>query len=170
VGLTAALLTFLDWAQRMSTLKDLIHGQPVAALGTLHEGRPFVSMVPFAVLPDGSAMVIHVSHLATHTKNMLDSPEVSIMVVAPLTPELSPQELPRVTIQGQAVPCDATNPRYVEARSVYVERFPQSAGMFDFADFQLFLIEPKSARYVSGFARAATLGPEALADALRRQR
>jgi hypothetical protein len=53
---------------------------------------------------------------------------------------------------------------------VYVERFPQSAGMFDFADFQLFLIEPKSARYVSGFARATTVGPEALVDALRRER
>ena len=115
-------------------------------------------------------MVIHVSHLATHTKNMLDSPEVSIMVVAPLTPAISPQELPRVTMQGQVALCDATDPRHVEAKSVYVERFPQSAGMFDFADFQLFLIEPKSARHVSGFARAATLGTEALADALRRER
>ena len=169
MGLTTARLTLLDWAQRMSTLKYLIHGQPVAALGTLHEGRPFVSMVPFAVLPDGSAMVIHVSHLATHTKDMLDSPGVSIMVVAPLAPELSPQELPRVTIQGQAVLCDATSPRYAEAKSAYVERFSQSAGMFDFADFQLFLIEPTSARYVGGFARAATLVPDELADVLRRE-
>jgi heme iron utilization protein len=170
MGLTGALLTLLDRAQRMATLKDLVHRQPVAALGTLHEGRPFVSMVPFAVLPDGSAMVIHVSHLATHTKDMLDNPAVSLMVVAPLTPELTPQELPRVTIQGQAVPCDATGPKYAAAKSVYVERFLQSAGMFDFADFQLFLIEPTSARYVGGFARAATLGSDALADVLRQER
>jgi putative heme iron utilization protein len=154
----------------MSTLKNLVHGQPVAALGTLHEGRPFVSMVPFAVLPDGSAMVIHVSHLATHTKDMLDNPAVSLLVMAPLTPELSPQELARVTIQGQAVPCDAASPKYAEAKSVYIERFSQSAGMFDFADFQLFLIEPTSARHVGGFARAATLGSDALTDVLRRER
>jgi putative heme iron utilization protein len=153
----------------MRTLKNLIQGQPVAALGTLHAGQPFVSMVPFAVLPDGSAMVIHVSHLATHTKDMLESPDVSLMVTAPLTPEVAPQELPRVTVQGRAVPCDASSPGYTDAKAVYVERFPQSAGMFDFADFQLFLIQPTSARYVGGFARATTLTSDALADSLRRE-
>jgi hypothetical protein len=41
--------------------------------------------------------------------------------------------------------------------------------MFDFADFQLFLIQPTSARYVGGFARATTLTSDALADSLRRE-
>jgi hypothetical protein len=40
----------------------------------------------------------------------------------------------------------------------------------DFADFLLFLIEPTSARYVGGFARATTLGSDALADVLRQER
>jgi hypothetical protein len=47
-------------------LRELLHTQQVAALGTLHEGQPYVSMVPFALLPGGSGFVIHVSQLATH--------------------------------------------------------------------------------------------------------
>jgi heme iron utilization protein len=150
-----------------SALKGLLQAQSVAALGTLHAGRPFVSMVPFAVLPDGSAIVIHVSHLASHTKDMMESPNVSLMVMAPATPELSPQELPRVTIQGQAVACDASDPAYAQAKAVYVERFPQSSAMFEFADFELVMIQPTSARYVGGFASATTLTSDELANALR---
>jgi putative heme iron utilization protein len=90
------------------------------------------------------------------------------MVMASPTPELSPQELPRVTIQGRAVRCDVSSPAYAEAKAVYVEHFPQSSGMFEFADFQLFMIQPASARYVGGFASATTLASDELVDALRR--
>ncbi len=48
------------------TLRELLRTQQVAALGTLHQGQPYVSMVPFALLPGGSGFVIHVSQLATH--------------------------------------------------------------------------------------------------------
>src|SRR5512134_3898435 len=150
-----------------SALKGLLQRQSVAALGTLHAGQPFVSMVPFAVLPDGSAIVIHVSHLASHTRDMMESPNVSLMVMAPATPELSPQELPRVTIQGQAVACGASDPAYAQAKAVYVKRFSQSSAMFEFADFQLVMIQPTSARYVGGFASATTLTSDELANALR---
>ena len=153
--------------KQASALKGLLQKQPVAALGTLHAGRPFVSMVPFALLPDGSAIVIHVSHLASHTKDMMENPSVSLMVMAPATPELSPQEQPRVTIQGQAVACDASDPAYAQTNAVYVERFPQSSAMFEFADFQLFVIQPTSARFVGGFASATTLTSGELANALR---
>jgi hypothetical protein len=46
-------------------LCELLQTQQVAALGTFHDGQPYVSMVPFAVLPGGSGFVIHVSQLAT---------------------------------------------------------------------------------------------------------
>ena len=34
-------------------LKQLLQQQDLAALGTLHRGEPFVSMVPYALLADG---------------------------------------------------------------------------------------------------------------------
>ena len=52
-------------------LRELLQQQEVAALGTLRNGEPFVSMVPYALLPDGS-LVVHVSRLATHTRLLLD--------------------------------------------------------------------------------------------------
>ena len=50
-----------------AVLQQLIHGRTIAALGTLHQGIPFVSMVPYAVAGDGS-FILHVSRLAAHTQ------------------------------------------------------------------------------------------------------
>jgi putative heme iron utilization protein len=148
------------------TLRDILRTQQIAALGTLHKGQPYVSMVPFALLRGGEGFVIHVSQLATHTKDMLSDPQVSLMVVAPPAPEVSAQATPRVTVQGQAAPCPESAPSHAQAKAAYLSRFPQSAEMFTFADFSLFVIQPQSVRFVAGFAQATTLAPEALAQAL----
>lgn len=148
------------------TLRELLRTQQVAALGTLHKGQPYVSMVPFAILPGGPAFVIHVSQLAAHTKDMLLNPPVSLLVVAPPTPELPAQAWARVTIQARAVPCTAATQGYAEAKAAYLARFPQSAQLFTFSDFSLFEIWPSSIRFVGGFAQATTLSPETLAKVL----
>ncbi len=147
-------------------LRELLETQPVASLGTLHKGEPFVSMVPFAILPGGTGFVIHVSRLATHTQDMLSSPPVSLMVLAPQRPEIPAQALARVSIQGRAQPCAESASDYAEARLAYLARFPQSADLFDFADFSLFAVLPRSIRFVGGFAQATTISPEVLADVL----
>jgi heme iron utilization protein len=148
------------------TLRELLRTQQVASLGTLHKGQPYVSMVPFAILSGGSGFVIHVSQLATHTKDMLLSPQVSLLIVAPPTPEIPAQALARVTIQGQAVPYTDATQGHAEAKAAYLSRFPQSAEMFTFSDFSLFAILPNSIRFVGGFAQATTISPEVLANVL----
>mgnify|MGYP006050258525 FL=1 len=77
--------------------------------------------------------------------------------------------LPRLTVQGPAQACDASSPVYATARAAYVERLPDSAEMFEFADFQLFVVRPSVARFVGGFARASTVAAGALAQALRKE-
>jgi putative heme iron utilization protein len=148
-------------------LRDLLQTQQVAALGTLHNGQPFVSMVPIAALPDGTGFVIHVSRLATHTKDMTANPSVSLLVMAPTAPGVLPQAIARVTIQGEAAPCAEQSQVHAEAKAAYLARFPQSAGMFDFLDFSLFVIRPESARFVGGFAQATSLSAASLAEILR---
>lgn len=148
------------------TLRALLRTQQVASLGTLHDGQPYVSMVPFAMLPGGRGLVIHVSRLATHTKDMLLSPQVSLLVVAPPKPELPAQALARVTIQGEAAQYAESARGYAEAKAAYLSRFPQSAGMFAFSDFSLFAIMPRSIRFVGGFAQATTISPEVFAEVL----
>lgn len=149
-----------------AALRELLSNQTFGALGTLHDGEPFVSMVPIALLPDGTGFVIHVSALASHTRDLLANPRVSLLMVAPDAPGLLPQARPRVTVRGDARQVAKDDDGYAAARSAYLERFPQSAPMFDFADFSLFLIEPLSARLVAGFAQAETLSPGQLATAI----
>ena len=149
------------------TLRELLSNQQVAALGTLHEGRPYVSMAPFALLPGGAGFVIHVSQLAAHTRDMLLSPDVSLLVVAPPRPDVPAQALARITIQGRAMQYADVDAGRAEAKAAYLARFPQSAELFGFADFSLFAIWPDSIRFVGGFAQATTLSPQTLAEVLR---
>ena len=148
------------------TLRDLLRTQEVGALGTLHEGEPYVSMVPFALRPGSTDFIIHVSQLAAHTKDMLTHPQVSLLVIAPPSPAVTAQELARITVQGDAVQLARGMPEHAAARAAYLTRFPQSEMMFGFGDFSLFAIVPRSIRFVGGFAQATTLSPQTLAGVL----
>lgn len=147
-------------------LRELVQTQPLAALGTLHAGAPAVSMVPYALLADATAWVIHVSQLASHTHDMLASPAVSLLVMAQPAADVTPQETARVTVNGTALPCPPAAAEHAAARLAYLSRFPTSEPMFGFADFMLFLIRPTGARLVGGFARAASLSAAELTAAL----
>lgn len=151
-----------------NALRALLRSQDVAALGTLHAGEPFVSMVPFALLPDGH-FVIHVSALAAHTRDMAAHPTVSLLVMARRDgpAPVAPQALARVTIQGEAGPVPAGDALHEAAKRAYLDRFPQSEMTFALADFSLVVIRPASARYVGGFAQAKTLTAEGLATVMR---
>lgn len=147
-----------------SALRALVHAQRIAALGTLHEGEPLVSMVPFALV-HGARFVIHVSALAAHTKDMLADRRVSLMVAGQTGPDTPAHAVPRVTVQGDAQRLE-DGARRGEARRSYLERFPEAEPMFGFGDFSIFEIVPRSARFVAGFAQARTIAAETLARAL----
>ncbi|MBS1818987.1 MAG: pyridoxamine 5'-phosphate oxidase family protein [Acidobacteria bacterium] len=149
-----------------NALRQLLQTQETAALGTVHDGAPYVSMVPFAVMPDGQGIVIHVSGLAAHTKDMEHDPRVSLLVMDAPRPEVPPQALARVTVQGTARRCDAESPSYSAARAAYLGRFPHAAPMFDLGDFSLFRIEPHGLRFVGGFAQAWSASGESFARAV----
>jgi putative heme iron utilization protein len=154
--------------EQTQSLRELFDGQRIASLGTLHDGDPYVSMVPFVLLPDASALVIHVSQLSAHTKDMVESPRVSLLVVAPDTTGVPAQALARVTIKGRAERYTESTPGYSSAQDAYLLRFPQAASTFALPDFSLFGIRPLSVRFIAGFAQALTLTPTAFATALCR--
>ncbi len=127
---------------------------PVAALGTLHQGAPFVSMVPVVPAPDGSGVLIHVSRLAQHTRDLLADGRMSLLFMAPLVDQ-EPLALPRVTLTGQAeVLEDAARDAAAEA---YLTRFPQAEMTLGLGDFTFFRLRPESGRLVAGFGRAHSL-------------
>jgi heme iron utilization protein len=142
-----------------SILRQLLHGRMTAALGTLHQGTPFVSMVPYAVAKDGS-FILHVSGLASHTKDMLDNPNVSLLITESEASGKMPQALARVTVQGRASMLERDSEKNADARKVYLARFPDAAPLFEFSDFKIFIITPVSARIIAGFGQAGSIAGE----------
>jgi len=153
-------------ATRFEPLRRLLREQHIAALGTLHRGEPYVSMVPFALDEGAPEFLVHVSGLSPHTRDMLEHPRVSLLVVAP-DDGGRPQARARVTVQGEAAPLDAASARYESARGLYLQRFPEAVDTFALADFSLFAIRPEAVRFIGGFAQAVGLTPELFARALR---
>ena len=137
-------------------LQQLIHGRMIAALGTLHQGAPFVSMVTFAAARNGS-LILHVSRLATHTQDMLANLNVSLLITESEAVGKMPQALARVTVQGRAEMLDRDSEKHTDAREAYLSRFPDAAPLFEFADFNIFIIKPVSARVIAGFGQAITI-------------
>jgi putative heme iron utilization protein len=148
-------------------LRALLLGRGVACLATLHDGRPFASMVPFAATTAGDRLrlVVHVSGVATHTRDMRSRPDVCLMMMAPETDEVPPQALPRVSISGQAEFIAKDDPEHAMLKAAYLGKFPEAADLFQLGDFSIVAIEPTSARFVAGFARAMTLSAESLTAA-----
>jgi putative heme iron utilization protein len=150
-------------------LVQLLRQRSTAALGTLRDGAPFVSMVPFAIAADGSGFVVHVSKLAAHTKDMLFDTRVSLLVAEPEGGGKSPLALARVSLQGTARRMPSGSPDLSGCRAAYLARFPEAAQMFDFADFSFFLIRPVSVRFIAGFGEAHSLSAETLAQLLQQR-
>ena len=85
-------------------VRSLLQAQRVAALGTIGaDGGVLVSMVPFAIEPQQRCLVIHVSELAAHTRNLQATPRVSLMVMQCEVAGEPVHALPRVTFDGTAM-------------------------------------------------------------------
>lgn len=147
-------------ADARQSLAHLIHTQRIAALGTLHEHAPLVSMVLYAAAADLSAFYIHVSQLAQHTQAIRQDRRVSLMIGEPDTGETNPQMLARVSIRGDAIETPPTARNYEDVKAVYLAKFPEAAINFGLGDFVLYGVAPRTARYVGGFGKIFDLAAE----------
>ena len=149
-------------------LRALLATYRVAALGTLDaDGLPFVSMVPFAIDPANGSLVIHVSGLAPHTRNLQATPQVSLLVMQAEVAEEPVHALPRVTLEGAATVLLPQSPAWQSARQAYLARFPEAEPMTQLGDFMLVGIAITGARQVAGFGAARSVDADTLAQVLR---
>ena len=143
----------------------LIQQQRWGALATVSGDAPLASMVAYAVEPGLTGLLFFLSQLSAHTRHLLEHPQASLAVFAPDTGEGDPQTLPRVSLQGRAVPVVREDEGFALAGALYVRRFPDALPRFQLGDFHLFRFEFDEARYVGGFARASTFTSAQLQDA-----
>lgn len=119
----------------------------LSTLSKRFDGHPFGSIAPYLTDHDGSVLLF-ISGLAEHTKNILSDPRVSLVTHDQNDARIQTQG--RVTIIGQAY--------RIEDRAPYAARwlrhFPENAQLFELGDFSFFRIVPQSVRHVAGFGQA----------------
>jgi putative heme iron utilization protein len=122
-------------------------------------------MVAFAAEPDFGGLLLHLSRLAPHTRQLLADPRASLLVCEPDDGREDAQTLARLTLAGSAAVVAKGTPAFAAGRALYISKLPAAAALFDFADFELFRLVPEGARYVGGFGRIYDLRPDHLCTA-----
>ena len=143
-------------------LAQLLRGQRWGCLGSQNESGPYVSWVAFVAEDDFSGLILHLSRLAKHTRNLEINPNVSLALSEPDDGKGNPQELARLTLEGTVTVIDPASPDYVQFKALYLSRLPDAEMMFQFSDFSLYRFEPQSGRYVDGFASSHAITPDKL--------
>ncbi len=149
-------------------MADLIRSRHWAALATEGPDGPEASWVAYVPQADFSGFLLHLSTLASHTRNLLADPRAGLAISESERDGEDPQTLARVMIHGRVtiVPKESTS--YREMAQHYQQVLPASTPRFEFGDFLLLRLTPVRARFVGGFARAYTLDDIALRVAAQR--
>jgi hypothetical protein len=141
----------------LHALASLVRTTRWAALATVgEEDGPLASWVAYAPEPDLQGVVLHLSRLALHTRNLLETPRASLGISSADPGTGDPQALARVSLQGRVEIITPHDPSYAAARTLYLTRLPDAKPLFAFADFQLLRLVIERARFVGGFALART--------------
>lgn len=131
-----------------SEARRLLRAHRYGALSTLSKklgGYPFGSITPYLTDHDGSLLIL-ISALAEHSKNIQHDPRVSLITHNQRDPQIQMQG--RVTVIGNAqrIP----DPSQQIAR--YLRHFPEAADLLNL-DFSFYRIQPLALRYIGGVGR-----------------
>ncbi|HTN95114.1 MAG TPA: pyridoxamine 5'-phosphate oxidase family protein [Gallionella sp.] len=129
--------------------RQTLRAHRYGALGTLSkklDGYPFGSITPYLVDHDGSLLIL-ISILAEHTKNILHDPRVSVITHDQRDPHILSQG--RVTVIGNAEP----EQKRKTAGLRYLRYFPEAQTYLAMHDFAFFRIRPVAIRYIGGFGK-----------------
>jgi heme iron utilization protein len=143
--------------------RTILAANVTGALATLSaDGDPWASIVNYGVLADGSP-VFSLSTLAQHGRNLKRDQRASLAVSESVPPARDPADTGRVTVAGVTeVP---TGERLEEARRVYEAAIASAAIFGDFVDFTWWVLRVERVRWVGGFGRMDSVGPESFAAA-----
>jgi heme iron utilization protein len=150
-------------AQSEKLLAGLLRSVRIAALATLRDEEPQLSMVSFAVVEDFSAFYIHASRTAQHAVEMQrNKRSVSLLIAETDDGRADPQTLLRVFIRGTAASLQYGEPGFTPVRDLYLARFPEAEPLLKLDDFSFWRIKPKGGRFVAGTAKAYNITLEML--------
>lgn len=122
-----------------------------------HDGWPFGSIVPYAVLPSGDA-VVFLSDIAEHTKNVQRDPRVSLFLADPAARD-RPQAGARMSMLARARLAAGDEEKAAEA--AYFARFPAAQAMRSAHGFRVWVLAVEQIRWIAGFGEMGWIDRQA---------
>ncbi|SFK20016.1 HugZ family protein [Methylocapsa palsarum] len=144
----------------LAEAKQLLRTIRSGALATLSapDGKPFVSLVNVATMPDGRPVLL-MSRLSAHTRHLEADPRLSLLLAS--SGEGDPLSHPRLTLVGTAERAN-DSAMWSALRSRFLAKHPKSALYADFTDFSFWLVSFETAHLNGGFGRAGNYKGAAL--------
>jgi len=151
-----------DKTPPLQTLQNLRAGVQSVMLATLGDnGDPHIGYTPFVF--DDRDIIVFVSQLSKHTRDLLTNPRVSVMLI---DDEQSSSQIfarTRVSYLCQAKVVDREDQAYTPALDLLESRHGKMIGVLrQLPDFVLFRLQPQSGQFVMGFGQAYRLAGENL--------
>lgn len=131
-------------------VRYLVADQRSAVLCTAHaehEGWPYGSIVPYAVMANGD-LCVFLSDISEHCKNLLADARATLFVTDPSVRD-NPQSGARHAMMVKARQPVGDEEMAVEA--VYFARFPEAERMRSAHGFKVWLLECQRIRWIAGY-------------------
>jgi putative heme iron utilization protein len=136
-----------SFAERARTLVYLARTGSLSTMSRKQPGFPFGSVMPFGIDPRGRPIFL-ISTMAMHTQNIQADSRASLLVAQPDSTG-DPLGASRLTLLGNVVTVPEQD--RAEARSLYLERYPNSKYWVDYEDFYFYGMDVVDVYYVGGF-------------------
>lgn len=137
---------------------ELMASQQTLLLSTASaNGVPDISYAPF-VRDDEGVFYIYVSEMASHTVNLLNNPQASILFIRPESesPNLFARE--RAVLNCSVSEISRDEAIYADRVQALQDKFGEVVSVLrSLSDFHLFALRPENGRYVIGFGRAFSI-------------
>lgn len=120
---------------------------------------PFGTVAPFVLTEEGEVVIL-ISNIAIHTKNILENPRVGFTVFD--MEAVNKQASPRVCLTGNAELVDEKNDpeRYKNVSERYFTFFPAARNYFQAHGFYFYAIRPNHVHFIRTFGQIYTFDAE----------
>ncbi len=145
-------------SEKEKSLAELLASQQTLLLSTVSEsGVPDLSYAPF-VRDQMGCFYIFISELATHTANLLNNQQASVMFIRPESESSNLFARERAVFNCECRAIGRNEPLYTTQLKALEDQFGEVLGLLaTLTDFHLFALNPESGRYVVGFGQAYTI-------------
>ncbi len=134
---------------------DLLVQEKEAALGTLLEGKPFVSHIGYGLQRENPEKIyLLLSDLAQHTKNIQTNPYASLLIVESRS-DIQTHQKKRMTLLGKLLQISKSEEIGIAKKS-YLKKFPYAEMFLSLPDFHFYEFCVEEVHWYGGFGKAAT--------------